>query len=108
VAVFMNVVPEFASQIGHLSVGQGTACTLRCSFQLGRCRAGFRSDGESGPDLQSLRDVKDGVSGEVHALANTDVTSENMWKYASMRMALSLAQVPRSTATPGIRLIPSA
>jgi membrane complex biogenesis BtpA family protein len=73
VAVFMNVVPEFASQIGQRTVGQVARSAVVSSLADAILVSGPMAGAE--PDLSSLREAKEAVNGEAPVLLNTGAKS---------------------------------
>jgi uncharacterized protein len=79
VAIFMNVTPEFASQIGHRSVSQVARSAVVSSLADAVLVSGPMAGAE--PDLQSLREAKDAVGGDVPVLVNTGAKSTNVEEF---------------------------
>lgn len=76
VAVFMNVTPEFASQIGSRSVSQVARSAVVSSLADAVLVSGPMAGAE--PDLESLREAKEAVQGEAPVLVNTGAKSTNV------------------------------
>lgn len=73
VAVFMNVVPEFASQIGQRTVGQVARSAVVSSLADAILVSGAMAGAE--PDASALKEASDAVAGEVPVLLNTGAKS---------------------------------
>lgn len=73
VAVFMNVTPEFASQIGQRSVGQLAKSAVVSSLADAILVSGPMAG--AGPDLENLRSAKEALGGEASVLINTGAKS---------------------------------
>lgn len=73
VAVFMNVVPEFASQIGRRTVAQLARSAVVSSLADAILVSGPMAGAE--PDISSLKEAKDAVASEVPVLLNTGAKS---------------------------------
>jgi membrane complex biogenesis BtpA family protein len=76
IAVFMNVMPEFASQIGHRSTSQIAHSAVVSSLADAVLVSGPMAGEE--PDLESLQEAKDAVRGEAPVLVNTGTKSTNV------------------------------
>src|SRR5918995_2964530 len=76
VAIFMNVTPEFASQIGNRSVSQVARSAVVSSLADAVLVSGPMAG--AGTDLQSLREAKDAVGGDVPVFVNTGAKSTNV------------------------------
>jgi uncharacterized protein len=76
VAVLMNVTPEFASQIGHRSVGEVAHSAVVSSLADAILVSGPMAGSE--PDIEALREAKDAVGAEVPVLVNTGAKSTNV------------------------------
>jgi uncharacterized protein len=79
VAIFMNVTPEFASQIGNRSVSQVARSAVVSSLADAVLVSGPMAGAE--PDLQSLREAKDAVGGDVPVFVNTGAKSTNVEEF---------------------------
>lgn len=79
IAVFMNVTPEFASQIGQRSVSQLARSTVVSSLADAILVSGPMAGAE--PDLESLQEAKEAVRGEVPVLVNTGAKSTNVEEF---------------------------
>lgn len=79
VAIFMNVTPEFASQIGHRSVSQVARSAVVSSLADAVLVSGPMAGAE--PDLESLREAKEAVKGEAPVLVNTGAKSTNVVEF---------------------------
>src|SRR5919106_519118 len=79
VAIFMNVTPEFASQIGHRSVSQVARSAIVSSLADAVLVSGPMAGG--GPHLQRPREAKDAVGGDVPVLVNTGAKSTNVEEF---------------------------
>lgn len=69
VAVFMNVVPEFSSQIGQRTVAQLAHSAVVSSLADAILVSGPMAGAE--PDLSALKEAKEAVAGEAPVLLNT-------------------------------------
>ena len=76
IAVFTNVTPEFASQIGRRSVGQLARSAAVSSLPDAILVSGPMAGAE--PDLDSVREAKEAVGGDVPVLVNTGAKSGNI------------------------------
>ena len=76
VAVFMNVTPEFASQIGRRSVGEVARSAAVSSLADAILVSGPMAGAE--PDLDALREAKEAVGDDVPVLVNTGAKSTNI------------------------------
>jgi membrane complex biogenesis BtpA family protein len=79
IAVFMNVSPEFASQIGRRSVSQVARSAVVSSLADAVLVSGPMAGAE--PDLESLEEAKEAVRGEVPVLVNTGAKSTNVEEF---------------------------
>lgn len=79
VAVFMNVVPEFASQIGHRTVGQVARSAVVSSLADAILVSGAMAGAE--PDSSALKETSDAVAGEVPILLNTGAKSSTISEF---------------------------
>ena len=79
IAVFMNVTPEFASQIGRRSVSQVARSAVVSSLADAVLVSGPMAGAE--PDLESLQEAKESVRGEVPVLVNTGAKSTNVEEF---------------------------
>jgi membrane complex biogenesis BtpA family protein len=79
IAVFMNVTPEFASQIGHRGIGQVARSAIVSSLADAVLVSGPMAGAE--PDLKSLHEAKDAVRGEAPVLVNTGAKSTNVGEF---------------------------
>lgn len=75
-AVFMNVTPEFASQIGRRSVGEVARSAAVSSLADAILVSGPMAGAE--PDLDALREAKEAVGDDVPVLVNTGAKSTNI------------------------------
>lgn len=73
VAVFMNVVPEFASQIGQRTVAQVARSAVVSSLADAILVSGPMAGAQ--PDLSAVREAKEAVAGEAPVLLNTGAKS---------------------------------
>ena len=76
VAVFMNIAPEFASQVGGRTVGQIARSTLVSSLPDALLVSGPMAGAE--PDLTALEEARRAVGNEVPVLANTGAKASNV------------------------------
>lgn len=76
VAVFMNVMPEFASPIGKRTVGQVARSTAVSSLADAILVSGPMAGAE--PDVEALREAKESVDDDVPVLVNTGAKSTNI------------------------------
>jgi len=76
IAIFMNVAPEFASQVGSRSVGTVARSVAVSSIPEAILVSGPMAGSE--PDLAYLRAARDAVSPEVPVLVNTGTKSTNV------------------------------
>jgi len=79
IAVFMNVTPEFASQIGRRSVSQLARSAVVSSLADAVLVSGPMAGAE--PDLESLKEAEQAVRGEVPVLVNTGAKSTNIEEF---------------------------
>jgi membrane complex biogenesis BtpA family protein len=76
VAVFMNVTPEFASQIGRRSVGELARSAAVSSLADAILVSGPMASAE--PQLEAVREAKEALGDEVPVLVNTGAKSTNI------------------------------
>jgi membrane complex biogenesis BtpA family protein len=76
VAVFMNITPEFASQIGRRSVGELARSAAVSSLADAILVSGPMAGAE--PDLLAVRGAKEAVGADVPVLVNTGAKSTNI------------------------------
>jgi membrane complex biogenesis BtpA family protein len=79
IAVFMNVAPEFASRLGHRTVGQVARSVAVSSLADVLLVSGPMAGAE--PDLEALRETKKSVGEGVPVLVNTGTKSSNVAAY---------------------------
>lgn len=79
VAVFMNVTPEFASQIGRRSVGELARSAVVSSLADAILVSGPMAGAE--PELRALREAKEAVGADVPVLVNTGTKSTNIAEF---------------------------
>jgi uncharacterized protein len=82
IAVLMNVTPEFASPIGRRSVAQVARSALVSSLADGLLVSGPMAGAE--PELDSLREAKEAVNGQVPVLVNTGAKSTNVREFLTV------------------------
>jgi membrane complex biogenesis BtpA family protein len=82
IAVFMNVTPEFASQIGRRSVGEVARSAAVSSLADAILVSGPMAGAE--PDLDALREAKEAVGDEVPVLVNTGAKSTNIAEFLTV------------------------
>jgi membrane complex biogenesis BtpA family protein len=76
VAVFMNVTPEFASQIGRRTLGEMARSAVVSSLADAILVSGPMAGAE--PDLEAVREAKEAVGEEAPVLVNTGAKSSNI------------------------------
>ncbi len=76
VAVFMNVTPEFASPIGHRTVGEVARSAVVSSLADAILVSGPMAGAE--PDLEALREAKEAVGEDAPVLVNTGANAANI------------------------------
>ncbi len=79
VAVFMNVTPEFASQIGRRTVGEVARSAVVSSLADAILVSGPMAGAE--PDLDAVREAKDAVGEDAPVLVNTGAKSANIAEF---------------------------
>jgi membrane complex biogenesis BtpA family protein len=82
VAVFMNVTPEFASQIGRRTVGEVARSAAVSSLADAILVSGPMAGAE--PHLDALREAKDAVGDDVPVLVNTGAKSTNIAEFLAV------------------------
>jgi membrane complex biogenesis BtpA family protein len=82
VAVLMNVTPEFASPIGRRTVSQVARSAVVSSLADAILVSGPMAGAE--PELESLVEARNAVSGEVPVLVNTGAKSSNVSEFLSV------------------------
>jgi len=76
IAVFMNIAPEFASQIGNRTVGDIAHSVAVSSLADALLVSGPMAGSE--PDLEALRQAKQAAADEAPVLVNTGTKSSNV------------------------------
>jgi uncharacterized protein len=79
VLVMGNITPEFSSPLGSRSVAQRARSAVTSSLLDVLLIAGPMAGAE--PDLETLREAKDAVDGQVPVLMNTGARAENVARY---------------------------
>ena len=82
IAVFMNVTPEFASQIGRRTVGEVARSAAVSSLADAILVSGPMAGAE--PDLDALREAKEAVADDVPVLVNTGAKSTNIAEFLTV------------------------